>query len=325
VRLLDLQPAGPEELLPIIDLRLIKDEDELTAMREAAGVSVEAHRAAMAATRPGLPEAAPAAALAQVLVANHCAASFTPTVTVRGQVLHGSGHHNIMADGDLLVCDAGAEQPGGYACDITRTWPVGGTFTPIQLQLYNTVLRAEREAIAACVPGRRFRDIHDLAGRILCEGLVEAGLLRGRATELSDRAAHTLFFTHGLGHLIGLDVHDMEDFGDLAGYAGGRTRRPEFGSRFLRLDRDLEPGMTVTIEPGLYLVPALWQRRDLVDPLADVVNWPAVEALLGEDFGGIRIEDTICVRETDAEGPEILTGALPRAPDAVSAVVGRGN
>jgi Xaa-Pro aminopeptidase len=224
-------------------------------------------------------------------------------------VLHAIAYRNELQTSALLLIDAGAEEPGGYACDITRTVPVGGQWTPMQRQLYDTVLRAQHEAIAACRPGRRFRDIHDLAGRVICEGLVEAEMLRGDPAELAARYAHTLFFCHGLGHLIGLDVHDMEDFGDLAGYAPGRSRRPEFGNKFLRLDRDLAPGMTITIEPGIYLVPALWQRDDLVGPFADVVNRKAVDALLADCFGGIRIEETICVRESGP--PEILNQGPP--------------
>ena len=318
-----LQPARPEEVQPIIDMRLVKDEHELIAMREAARVSVEGHLAVMRATMPGRREAELAAAFSAVLVANRCTPSFTPAVTVHGEVLHGEGYSNLLAAGNLLLIDAGAEERGGYASDITRTYPVSGEFTPIQRHLYDTVLRAEREAMAACVPGRRFREIHDLAARVVCEGLVEAELLRGDPADLVARAVHTLFFTHGVGHLIGLDVHDMEDFGDQAGYTPGRTRRPQFGNKYLRLDRDLEPGMTVTIEPGVYVVPAIWQHGDLLAPFADAINKPAVEVLLNENFGGIRVEDTICVRARDDTGPEILTSDLPTDADAVTQVVGK--
>ena len=200
------------------------------------------------------------------------------------------------------------------------SFPADAKWTPIQRQLYETVLRAQRESIAACVPGARFRDVHDLAARVICEGLVEAELLRGDPADLVERRAPTLFFPHGLGHLIGLDVHDMEDFGDLAGYAPGRKRRPEFGHNALRLDRDLEAGMTVTIEPGIYLVPAIWEREDLVKPLADIVNRPKVDALLKDNFGGIRIEETIRVRASG--GPEVLTSALPNDADTVAEIVG---
>jgi len=307
---------SPDELLAIVDMRLIKDEHELTAMRRAAKISVDAQRAAMAAAGPGNSEADVLAALYGVYLSNRAEASFTPIVTIHGEVLHGGGYHNTMAAGDLLLVDAGAEEPGGYTSDITRTYPVNGQFTETQRSLYETVLRAQRSAIAACVPGARYRDVHDLAARVICEGLVELGVLKGDPVALAARFAHTLFFAHGLGHLIGLDVHDMEEFGDLAGYAKGRMRRPEFGNKFLRLDRDLEPGMTLTIEPGVYLVPAIWGHEALVAPFADCVNRPAVEALLKGRIGGIRIEDTIHVRGGDA-GPEVLTAALPTEADEV--------
>lgn len=318
-----LHPAKDEELQAIIDMRLTKDEYELDAMRKAARIGVEAHLAAIKAASPGRSEADVAAALTSVLVANRAVPSFTPIVTVRGEVLHSEVYRNQLETGQLLLVDAGAEETGGYASDITRTVPVGGQFSDTQRQLYETVLRAQRETIAACVPGKRFRDIHDLAGRIICEGLVKVDLLRGDPDELAARGAHTLFFTHGLGHLIGLDVHDMEDFGDLAGYEAGRTRRSEFGHKFLRLDRDLKPGMAVTIEPGVYIVPAIWQQESLTKPFADVVNRPAVDTLLDARFGGIRIEDTIVVRDATATGPENLTEAVPTDPDAVAALVGQ--
>jgi len=317
---LGLEPARPDELRPVVELRLIKDEHELAAMRRAAEVNIEAHTRAMAACAAGRREADVAGAFFEVLVANRCRPSFNPIISIHGEILHSTGYPYTLEAGRLLLLDAGAEEPGCYACDITRTFPVDGGWTPIQRQLYDTVLRAQREAIAACVPGARFRDIHDLAARVICAGLVEAELLRGDPAELAARYAHTVFFCHGLGHLIGLDVHDMEDFGDLAGYAPGRTRRPEFGNNFLRLDRDLEPGMTLTIEPGIYLVPAIWQRQDLVGRLADVVNRPAIDRLLAAGFGGIRIEETIAVRASG--GPEVLSADLPNDAEAVAAMVG---
>lgn len=317
---LKLQAAVADELQMIIGLRLIKDGHELAAMRRAAGVSVDAHLAAMRATSPGRNEADVAAAFGAVLIASRCKPSFTPNVTIQGEVLHNEVYERTIEAGKLLLIDAGAEEPGGYACDITRTYPVDGEFAPVQRQLYDTVLRAERAAIAACVAGTRYRDIHDLAARVICEGLVEAGLMGGDPAESAARGAHTLFFTHGLGHLIGLDVHDMEDFGDLAGYAPGRVRRGEFGNKYLRLDRDLEPGMTITVEPGVYLVPTIWQQESLTGPFRDVIDQSAVDTLLRGGFGGIRMEDTICVQAGNA-GPEILTSELPTDGDQVAAVV----
>lgn len=315
-----LAAAGEDEFLPIVEQRLFKDAHELSAMRRAAEVSMAAHRAALAVAQPGRREADVAAAYMAELFRYECQPSFTPIITVHGEILHGHGYGNRLTEGALLLTDAGAEEPGGYASDITRTVPVGGQWSDIQRQLYEVVERANREATAACVPGVRYRDVHDLAARIICEGLVTADLLKGAVDELLERRAHTLFFTHGLGHLIGLDAHDMEDFGDLAGYAPGRGRRSGFGDKFLRLDRDLAAGMCVTIEPGIYLVPALWENDALIGPLADVVNRERVDALLRASFGGIRIEHTICVRE--AGPPEILTAALPTAAEEVVNLVG---
>lgn len=321
IKSLALEAAGPDELGPLIEMRLTKDKHELSAMRRAADIGVEAHLAAMRAAAPGRHEGDVAGALETVFRRNEGRSSFTPIVSIRGEILHSETYVNTLESGRLLLVDAGAEEPGGYASDITRTYPVTGVYTYMQRHLYDTVLRALREATAICVPGRRFRDIHDLAARIICEGLIDADLLRGNAAELAERGAHTLFFPHGLGHLIGLDVHDMEDFGDMAGYAPGRSRRPEFGSKFLRMDRDLEPGMCLTIEPGIYLVPAIWDEFDLVKPFADVVNRSNVDGLLRERFGGIRIEDTVCVNTADAPGPEVLTSKLPSDADEVGRIV----
>ncbi len=323
VNKIGLKSAEKDELLAIIEMRLCKDEHELNAMRFAAKVGVEAHLAAMRATAPGRTEADVAAALFAVYAKHQCGVSFTPMANVHGDVLHSEGYRYTMRPGHLLLVDSGAEEPGGYASDITRTYPVTGEFTSIQRHLYDTALRAQRGAITACTAGRRYREVHEIAATAICEGLVSAELLRGDPKQLAERSAHTLFFTHGVGHLIGLDVHDTRDFGDdLSGYPEGRTRRTEFGNKFLRLDRDLQPGMTVTIEPGIYLVPAIWQMEEMVRPFADVVNRRAVDSLVQAEFGGIRIEDTICVRE--AGGPEVLTGALPTDANAVASLVGRG-
>ena len=321
---LGLVPATQDELLAIIAMRLIKDEHELKAMRRAAKIGVDAHLAAMRTTRPGVGEAAIVGAFLQVLTAEQSIPSFTPIVTIHGEVLHCESYPGTLEAGKLLLVDAGAEEPGGYASDITRTYPVNGQYTDMQRQLCGTVVRAKEQATAACVPGARFRDVHDLSARVICEGLVEAGLLKGDPLELTARKAHTLFYTHGLGHLIGLDVHDLEDFGDLAGYGTDRKRRPGFGDKFLRLDRDLEPGMALTIEPGLYFVPAIWRNDKFLAPFADVINKPAIEALVAEEFGGIRMEDTVCVRAADAGGPEVLTATLPNGLDDMAGLVGSG-
>jgi Xaa-Pro aminopeptidase len=317
---LGLRAVTDDEAFRLIDLRLVKDEFELSAMRTAAEIGMDAQRAAFAALRPGATEADLHAEFMAVLIANEVEVPYNAIITVHGEILHAVGYSNVCEDGQLLLLDGSAESPSRYANDITRTAPVSGRFTPVQRHLYETVRRALNECCAACTAGRRYRDVHDLAGRIICEGLVQAELLRGDPGQLAERRAQTLFFTHGVGHLIGLDVHDMRDFADLAGYAPGRSRPTQFGDKFLRLDRDLAAGVCTTIEPGLYLSPGVWQRDDLTRPFADAVDRPKVEALLRDNFGGIRLEHTICVRASG--GPEILTEDLPTAPDEVVELVG---
>src|SRR6185436_4938839 len=178
-----------------------------------------------------------------------------------GEVLHNEQHHHLLGERDLLLVDVGAETPSGWAGDVTRTWPVSGRYSPTQRDLYEVVLAAQRTTIAAVRPGVRYRDLHLLAARTLASGLCALGILEGDPAELVADGVVYLLFPHGIGHLLGLDVHDMEDLGDRAGYLAGRSRTPEFGIQYLRLDRDLAPGMAVTIEPGLYIVPAI-----LADP-----------------------------------------------------------
>jgi Xaa-Pro aminopeptidase len=229
-------------------------------------------------------------------------------------VLHNERHDNVLADGDLLLADVGAETAGGWAGDVTRTWPVSGHFSTPQRELYQVVLAAQHAAIAAVRPGVRYRDIHVLACRALASGLVDLGVLRGDPVQLCADGVVALLFPHGVGHLIGLDVHDMEDLGDRAGYAPGRRRATEFGTRFLRLDRDLVPGMAVTIEPGLYLAPAI-----LDDPTLSANADGRLDRRRLADFAGvrgIRIEDDVLVT---ANGADVLTAAIPKTAEAVEA------
>jgi Xaa-Pro aminopeptidase len=320
-RELKLAKPSDAELRAIIDMRLYKDAEELVAMRRAAEISIAGHRAALAAARPRATENDVEAALVAVFARRAARHSFSPIVTIHGEVLHGAAAMNPLQAGQLLLVDAGAEEFTGYAGDITRTYPVGGKWQGRQRELYEIVLRAEQAAIDACTAGRRYRDVHFTAAHTICAGLVDVGILKGDPDVLTERGAYTPFFAHGVGHLLGLDAHDLEDFGDLAGYAPGRERPARFGDKFLRLDRDLAAGMVVTIEPGLYLVPDIWRRADIVGPYADVVNRKAVDALLAENFGGIRIEDNVVIR---ADGPpEVLTAALPKKPDEIAALVGK--
>jgi len=322
MRRLKLTKPTEKEMRAIVALRLIKDEHEIKHMHLAAKVGSAGHIAAMRATGPGKTEWDAEAALLAKMASAGCAPSFNPIVTIQGQVLHGASSGAALSAGQLLLIDAGAQEPDGYCSDITRTFPVSGVWSDVQRHLYETVLRALDAGVKACLPGRRFLEVHNLSARIITEGLIDAGLLRGNVNELTERGAYTLFFPHGVGHLLGLDAHDIEDFGDIAGYPAGRQRPTRFGDYALRLDRDLESGMVVTVEPGIYLVPAIWQRDDLTGPLKDCVSLSTVDALLADNFGGIRIEENVLVRAESEGGPRILTGDVPTDPDQVTALVG---
>jgi Xaa-Pro aminopeptidase len=300
----------------MIELRLCHDAAAVAQLRQAAAVSVEAHRAGLRATRVGLREAVVAAEMERSIRASGMSMAYAPIVTVHGEVLHNQRHDQPIGAGDLLLCDVGAETPEGWAADVTRTWPASGRFSASQRDVYRAVLAAQRAAIAAVRPGARFRDVHRVASRALTRELVSLGLLRGDAEELHARGAGALFFPHGIGHLLGLDVHDMEDLGDRAGYARGRARSTAPSERYLRLDRDLAPGMLVTIEPGFYRVDALLEDADALDGLGDAIDRSLLARL--NDVRGIRIEDDVLVTES---GCEVLTAALPAAPDAIEAAM----
>jgi Xaa-Pro aminopeptidase len=232
-------------------------------------------------------------------------------------VLHSHSHENALSPGDLLLCDVGGESPEGWASDITRTWPTSGRFSPTQRAIYNIVLDAQLRAIEKVRPGVRYRDIHETAKRAIVEGLCHERVLSGDVDGLLERGAANLFFPHGIGHLIGLDVHDMEDLGDRAGYAPGRTRSERFGDRYLRMDRDLVPGMAVTIEPGFYQVPAILADPKLTGPVEADLDRDRLATFA--DVRGIRIEDDVLCTEGE---PEVLSSAVPKRADLVEALLG---
>lgn len=303
----------------VIALRNVKDGGEVAEIVATAEVTARAHRAAMAATRPGVREREIAALMDAVFAAAGCAPAYGSIVTVRGEILHGVPGAARLESDRLLLVDAGAESASGYATDVTRTWPVSGRFGHRQRAVYEVVLRAQAAAIARCRPGTRYRDVHLAAATVIAEGLVDLGLLRGDPDRAVEDGAHAMFFPHGVGHLLGLDVHDMEGYGDRAGYPPGRARSPQFGLSYLRLDRDLEPGSCVTVEPGIYFVPALLQSAELRGRFRDRVDFAAAEAWLG--FGGIRIEDDVVVTAGD---PKVPTAGIPKEIAEIEALVGSG-
>ena len=314
-------PAGIDLELAraIASLRLCHDAGALSELRQAAAVTVAAHKAGMRATPNAKIEAAVRAAMEGVIMAHNMTDAYGGIVTVHGEVLHNTQYHHPLQPGDLLLADVGAETPMGWAADVTRTWPITGKFSSTQRDLYDVVLAAHDICIDKIRPGIEYRDIHLLAASEIAQGLVDLGILRGRVSDLVEMDAHALFFPHGIGHLLGLDVHDMEDLGDLAGYEEGRTRSDRFGLGYLRLDRPLRSGMLVTIEPGFYQVPAILHDPALRAKYQEVVDWSRLDQFA--DVRGIRIEDDVLVTE---EGSEVLTAELPTQADAIEQLVKAG-
>jgi Xaa-Pro aminopeptidase/Xaa-Pro dipeptidase len=296
----------------VIQSRLCHDAAALTEIRQAVEVTVAAHQAGMVATKIGQRESQVRAAMEQVIMAHNMTCAYGSIVTVHGEVLHNDRYCHVLQPGDLLLADVGAETEGGWAADVTRTWPVSGRFSATQRAIYEVVLQAHDRCIAAIHPGVEYRDIHLLACEVLAEGLVDLGILKGQPQDLVAQDAHSLFFPHGVGHLLGLDVHDMEDLGDRAGYAPGRTRSDRFGLCFLRLDRLLQAGMVVTIEPGFYQVPGILNDPRRRDRYQDQVDWERLAEFA--DVRGIRIEDDVWVTEVESQ---VLTEALPTTVEAI--------
>jgi len=311
VKEIDLQLAQA-----IAQVRLTHDRVALNQLMSAAACTIQAHLAGMMATPKAKTEAMVRAAMEGVLIGNHMQPAYNSIVTVHGEVLHNQVYHHPIAPGDLLLADLGAETASGWAADVTRTWPVSGKFSPTQRDIYDVVLAAHDACIAYARSGMEYVDIHLLACRVIAEGLANLGILRGQPDDLVEMDAHALFFPHGVGHLLGLDVHDMEDLGDIAGYEPGRTRSDRFGLCFLRLNRPLRSGMLVTIEPGFYQVPGILNNPENRRKYNDVVNWDLLTKFT--DVRGIRIEDDVLITDGRAE---VLTAELPTLPDAIEQLI----
>ncbi len=294
-----LTAASGERLL---QARRPKDDVELERMRRATAATARGFAALQRLIAPGVTERALQVELeAEFLRGGGDRLAFTTIVGVGANsgVLHFTPGERVARDGDNVLIDAGADV-GRYVSDVTRTYRAGGRDGFFR-DLYQVVLGAQVRGIAGCRPGREWRDVHLAVARDLAEGLVALGILRGSPDSLVEQDAHALFFPHGLGHLVGLGVRDA------SGYLPGRKRSERFGLSFLRCDFPLEAGFVITVEPGLYFVPALLHDPARRTRYRDAVNWTKVDSLLG--FGGIRIEDDVLV--TSGE-PEVLTAAIPK-------------
>ena len=322
-RLLNTNPeavragTSPEMIRAVVSQRSIKSDQEIDQIEKAIDISHRIQILAMKMASPGMVEQEVVGAMESLVYAEGSSRMAFPTIfSIRGDVLHNPYHKNTMQAGDLVINDSGVESPMHYASDITRTFPVGGTFNSRQKEIYQIVLASQKAAIQAIRPGIEFRDIHTLACRMLTEGLKQIGLMTGDVEESLAAGAHALFMPAGLGHMIGLDVHDMEDLGeDFVGYTDTIKRSTQFGMNKLRLARKLEPGFVVTVEPGLYFIPQLidrWKADKTFDPFID---YDKVEVYKG--FGGVRIEDDVLVTES---GARVLGKPIPKSIADVEAV-----
>jgi Xaa-Pro aminopeptidase len=297
--------------------RSVKSDEEIAEMEDALRITDQMHRACMAAARPGMREWELAGKIQGIALSNNRQQAYMPIVTVRGEILHNHSYDGILRNGQLLLNDSGAESPRFYASDITRTFPVSGRFTAVQAEIYQIVLRTQLGTIGMIKPGIAYREVHLGACRIMVEGLRAMGLMKGDPSDAVEAGAHALFLPHGIGHMLGLDVHDMEDLGDIVGYRKKEARSAQFGLNFLRLSRPLEPGFVVTVEPGIYFIPALierWQRERLHK---DFVDYDRLNAF--HSFGGIRIEDNILV---NSAGTHVLGPGIPKTIPEVEEACG---
>ncbi len=311
-----LQGHSMDLVHAVIQQRSHKAPEEIEQMEEALAITAALHTQIRKSISPGMLEAHIRGIAEGVAFAQQGRLAYQAICTVQGQTLHNNEYYRRLKEGDMLLCDIGAENSMGYAGDITRTYPVSPAFTPQQAEIYDLVLKAEVDSIRAVKPGIEYRDIHLGAAKIITEGLQQIGLMKGDAAEAVAAGAHALFFPHGLGHMIGLDVHDMEGLGENnVGYGETIQRSEQFGTAYLRMAKALEPGNVITVEPGIYFIPELidqWQREG---KHAEFIDYEKVQAY--RSFTGIRIEDNVLVTE---KGNKILGPYIAKKKNEVERI-----
>ena len=318
----DLKAAASMELIKaIIPIRNVKDEFEIAHIESIMDVAYEMHTTAMKLAREGVYERQIAGAIEGIAMQHGGRVSFPVILSKRGETLHNHDHSNLLSNGDLLLVDAGFESTMHYATDNTRTFPVGGTFSQKQREVYEIVLAANNAVHAEVKAGVEYREMHFLAARTIAQGMKDLGLMKGDIDAAVKAGAHTLFMPHGLGHMMGLDVHDMEDYGETyVGYSDDQERSTEFGTAYLRLAREMKPGYVFTNEPGIYFIPALidkWQNEKINN---DFINFEKVNQY--RDFGGIRLEDDILIT-ADGGSRNLGKRRIPITPEELAEFVGK--
>lgn len=310
------QNASEDFIKAVVAQRSYKSAEEIVEIEKAVKTSGAMHIAAMRSAKEGQTEANLAGIVEGISVSMGGGLSYPVILTINGQTLHNHYHGNTLTKGKLVLGDFGAETAMHYAGDLTRTFPVDKKFTQKQKDIYEIVLKAEVDSIAALKPGIPYQQVHLNAAKILAEGLKSLGLMKGDIDEAVAQGAHAMFFPHGLGHMMGLDVHDMEDLGeDYIGYSDTIKRSNQFGTAYLRLGRELEAGFVLTVEPGIYFIPELIDQWKADGKFKDFINYDKVEAY--RDFGGARVEDDVLITES---GHRILADGVPKSVADVEAM-----
>jgi len=282
----------------VVDMRNHKTAEEIEQIEIACDRTVDMHIRAMQVVRPGMLESEVAAEVAKVGLSGGQEMSFPIISTINGHTLHNYDRSHRLQEGQMFLLDAGAESPLHYAGDMSSTIPVGDHFTERQKVIFDILLHAHRSAVAALKPGVNFRDVHLLAGEKICEGLKGLGLVKGDPAEAARTGAYAMFFPCGLGHMMGLDVHDMENLGEVYVGYGGEPKSKQFGFKSLRLARPLEPGFVFTIEPGIYFIPELIDLWRAERKFTDFLNYEEIDKW--RDFTGLRNEEDYLITEDGA-------------------------
>lgn len=308
--------ASGDLIKAVISMRSIKEKAEIEEIERAVEIAYEMHVTAMKMCRPGVKEQDIFGTIEGIALAKGGGTSFPIILSMNGQTLHNHAHGNLLKKGKMMVTDAGAETNMHYSSDITRTTPVGGKFSTMQKEIYEIVLKANTEAIKATRPGISNRDVHFMACRIIASGLKDLGLMKGDVDEAVSAGAHALFMPHGLGHMMGLDVHDMEALGENnIGYDSDVKRSDQFGLAFLRFALPYQPGHVFTIEPGCYFIPELIELWKSENKFKDFINYSKIDKYM--PIGGIRIEDDVLITE---KGHKLLGKPIPKTVKEIESV-----
>lgn len=308
--------ASVELIKAVISMRSIKEKLEIDEIEKAVEVAYEMHVTAMKMCRQGVKEQDIFGTIEGIALSKGGGTSFPIILSINGQTLHNHAHGNVLKKGKMMVTDAGAETNMHYASDITRTTPVGGKFSQQQKDIYEIVLKANTEAIKATRPGISNRDLHFMACKIIVTEMKSLGLMKGDVDEAVAAGAHALFMPHGLGHMMGLDVHDMEALGeDFIGYNDEVKRSKQFGTSFLRFALPYKPGHVFTVEPGCYFIPELIETWKSEGKFKDFINYSKIAAYM--PIGGIRIEDNVLITE---KGHKLLGKPIPKTIKEVEAI-----